>query len=328
MTTGRFAPSPTADLHIGNLRTALLAWLFARSVADPGPAPDSHDSHDSHDSPDSHDGRGGFIMRVEDLDPAARRPDIAARQLADVAALGVDWDGEVVRQSERFDLYHHAIDQLTAAGLTYPCWCSRREVAEAATAPNEPGLPEGAYPGTCASLDDHAREVRAHTADRPAALRLRAQWARVAIHDLGCGKVDGIVDDFVIRRADGVPAYNLAVVVDDADQGVDQVVRGDDLLASTPRQVLLHTLLGLPVPQYAHVPLVISPEGGRMAKRGAGTTLRELADAGLPPDAVVSMMAVSLGLATPGEAVTAAQLVDRFDPNTVPRQPWYFTPPA
>ena len=147
MTTGRFAPSPTADLHIGNLRTALLAWLFARSVAGAGPGPSSHD------------GRGGFIMRVEDLDPAARRTDISARQLADVAALGVDWDGEVVRQSERFDLYHHAIDQLTAAGLTYPCWCSRREVAEAATAPNEPGLPEGAYPGTCASLDDHAREI-------------------------------------------------------------------------------------------------------------------------------------------------------------------------
>lgn len=309
MTTGRFAPSPTADLHIGNLRTALLAWLFARSATGPGP-----------------DGRGRFIMRVEDLDPAARRGDIAARQLADVAALGIDWDGDVVRQSDRFGLYHRAIDQLDAAGLTYPCWCSRREVAEAANAPNEPGLPEGAYPGTCASLDDEARAQRARTSDRQPALRLRANFATVTVHDMVCGEVDGVVDDFVIRRADGVPAYNLAVVVDDADQGVDQVVRGDDLLSSTPRQVLLQRLLGLAVPHYGHVPLVLSPGGGRMAKRGAGTTLGELTATGMSGDDVVSMMAVSLGMATPGETVTAEVLVDRFDPGTLPRHPWYFAP--
>jgi glutamyl-tRNA synthetase len=309
VTTGRFAPSPTADLHIGNLRTALLAWLFARSAPGAGPGQ-----------------RGGFIMRVEDLDPAARRSDIAERQLADVAALGVDWDGGVVRQSDRFDLYHRAIDQLTAAGLTYPCWCSRREVAEAATAPNHPDMPEGAYPGTCAPLDDDARARRAAASDRQPALRLRASGARVSVHDRVCGPVDGMVDDFVIRRADGVPAYNLAVVVDDADQGVDQVVRGDDLLPSTPRQVLLHHLLGLAVPQYAHVPLVLSPGGGRMAKRGAGTTLGELADAGWSATDVVTLMAVSLGMAAPGDTVTADMLVDRFDPDALPRQPWYFTP--
>lgn len=326
MTTGRFAPSPTADLHIGNLRTALLAWLFARSA--PGTAhrgpPDGRDER--HTAATAHDGRGGFIMRVEDLDPAARRSDISARQLADVAALGIDWDGEVVRQSDRFGLYHQAIDQLTDAGLTYPCWCSRREVAEAANAPNEPGLPEGAYPGTCASLDQRGRAQRAETSDRQPALRLRANFARVTMHDMVCGEVDGVVDDFVIRRADGVPAYNLAVVVDDADQGVDQVVRGDDLLSSTPRQILLHHHLGLAVPQYGHVPLVLSPGGGRMAKRGAGTTLGELTAAGMSGDDVVTMMAVSLGMAEPGETVNAHDLISRFDPGALPRQPWYFTP--
>jgi glutamyl-tRNA synthetase len=312
VTTGRFAPSPTADLHIGNLRTALLAWLFARSATG-GTPPERRPAV-----------RGGFIMRVEDLDPAARRSDISARQLADVAALGIDWDGEVVCQSDRFDLYHRTIDQLTAAGLTYPCWCSRREVAEAATAPNEPGMPEGAYPGTCASLDSQARRAKAGTGRRPA-LRLRAHKARITVHDMVCGEVTGVVDDFVIRRADGVPAYNLAVVVDDADQGVDQVVRGDDLLGSTPRQVLLHQLLGMKVPGYAHVPLVLSPGGGRMAKRGAGTTLGELTASGMTPDDVVTLMAVSLGLAQPGERITAAMVLDRFDPHTLPGDPWHFT---
>jgi glutamyl-tRNA synthetase len=264
-------------------------------------------------------------MRVEDLDPSTRDNDIAQRQLDDLQSLGLDWDGPVVVQSSRLNRHHQAIGQLTEAGLTYPCWCTRREVAEASQAPNQPGLPEGAYQGTCAGLDERARAERASYTTRPPALRLRANAATITFDDAVHGPFTGTVDDFVIRRSDGVPAYNLAVVVDDADQGVDQVVRGDDLLDSTPRQIVLHHLLGLAVPQYAHVPLVLSTGGGRMAKRGQATTLGELAHQGVPPQRVLGWLATSLGLASAAEVVTVATLLERFNPAGIPRTPWYVT---
>lgn len=200
---GRFAPSPSGELHVGNLRTAILAWLFARST-----------------------GRR-FLMRVEDLDRA--RAGAEAEQLRDLAAIGVTWDDGVVRQTEREPLYAEAIGRLAAAGLTYECFCTRREIQEA---PSAPHAPQGAYPGTCRNLDPAEREFKRTI--RPAAVRLRSTVTDWTVQDRLHGTYTGVVDDFVLRRNDGVTAYNLAVVVDDAAQGIDQVVRGDDLLPSTP----------------------------------------------------------------------------------------------
>jgi glutamyl-tRNA synthetase len=208
-----------------------------------------------------------------------------------------------VRQSARRHLYDAAIDRLTAAGLTYPCWCTRREILEASTAPH--GAP-GAYPGTC--RDAPPRH------DRPAALRLRTEHERVTIVDRLHGSYEGVVDDLVLRRNDGTPAYNLAVVVDDAEQGIEEVVRGDDLLPSTPRQAHLARVLDLPVPSYAHVPMVLGPDGERLAKRHGAITL---ADTGLSGDELRALLASSLDLPADLDA-----MLERFDPDAIPREPW------
>lgn len=296
MPDGRFAPSPTGPLHLGNLRTALLAWLFARSSG------------------------SRFHLRIEDLDVRARNAQHERSQIDDLAQLGLDWDGEVVHQSRRAQKYSHAIAQLVADGLVYRCYCTRREIHEAVSAPHE-HLPEGAYPGTCRDLSDTERAER-EAAGRPAALRLRADGVRVGFDDALCGHRSGLVDDFVIRRNDGVPAYNLAVVVDDADQGVGQVVRGDDLVMTTPRQIHLARVLGLDVPAYAHVPLVLGPTGERLAKRDGAVTLDDRRARGETPEQVRTMLAVSLGLAAPDECVGMETLLERFDPDGVPREPW------
>jgi glutamyl-tRNA synthetase len=199
----------------------------------------------------------------------------------------------------------------------YPCFCTRAEIREAASAPHG-DLPEGAYPGTCRELTLRERETRM-AAGRPFALRLRADGALVAFGDRLLGAQEGIVDDFVVRRADGVPAYQLAVVVDDAAQGVGEVVRGADLADSTPRQILLARLLGLPVPRYAHVPLVLASDGSRLAKRHGAATL---ADRREPAAVTLALLAHSLGLAAGRDRVeTAAELLDDFDPERVPREP-------
>lgn len=285
---GRYAPSPSGDLHLGNLRTAVLAWLFARST-----------------------GRR-FLIRMEDLDRV--RPGAEQRQLADLAAIGLDWDGPVVRQSERSALYTAAIDRLTAAGHTYECYCTRREIQQAATAPHGP---MGAYPGTCRTLTD-AERVRHRAAGRPAALRLRAEATEFEIVDVLHGRYRGPVDDVVLRRGDGIAAYNLAVVVDDAAQDIDQVVRGDDLLPSTPRQAYLATLLDLPIPQYAHVPLVLNKAGQRLAKRDGAVTLADQLELGNTPEKVLTALARSLGYTV----TTMAEFLARFDATTLPRDPW------
>jgi glutamyl-tRNA synthetase len=284
---GRFAPSPTGILHLGNLRTALLAWLFARSAG------------------------SRHLVRMEDLDSGRVREGAAEQQLADLAALGLDWDGEVVFQSQRLDRYGEAIGRLQAAGQLYECFCTRAEIRAAASAPHGP-LPEGAYPGTCLHLSAAERAAR-RAGGRLPALRVRAEAARVAFEDRVLGHVEGVVDDFVVQRNDGAPAYNLAVVVDDAAQGIGEVVRGDDLAGTTPRQVLLARLLGLPEPAYAHVPLVLGPDGERLAKRHGGVTLREVA-----PGAALHWMARSLGLP---EAAAPGELLETFDPAGLPRTP-------
>ena len=215
---GRFAPSPTGTLHLGNLRTALLAWLFARSAG------------------------GRFLVRMEDLDAGRVRPGAADEQLADLAAIGLDWDGEVVFQSARVDRYAEAIEALRARDRVYECFCTRAEIRAAASAPHGP-LPEGAYPGTCLRLSA-AELAERRASGRPPALRFRAGAERVTFEDRLLGPQEGVVDDFVVRRNDGAHAYNLAVVVDDAAQGIGEVVRGADLADSTPRQLLLARVLG------------------------------------------------------------------------------------
>ena len=236
--TGRWAPSPTGEFHVGNLRTALLAWLFARS------------------------GGAKLLWRFEDLDGAVRE-DYYDHQLRDFERIGLNWDGEIFRQSERMHLYRNAIEDLKRQGLTYRCWCTRREIREAAVAPHS-HLPEGAYSGKCRQLT--ARETSENErSGRIPAIRIVSESQLIKIDDRQLGSFEGSVDDFVLCRGDLTPSYNLAAVIDDADMGVTEVVRGDDLLPTTPRQIYLFDLLGLEPPSYAHVPLVLTHSGDRLA---------------------------------------------------------------
>ncbi len=263
-------------------------------------------------------------MRVEDLDEGRVRPGLEDAQLADLAAIGLDWDGPVVRQSERTALYRAALADLVRDDLVYPCFCTRAEIRAASSAPHGP-LSEGAYPGTCRELTAAQRRERAERG-RPPALRLHAGEARVAFEDRLLGQQDGVVDDLVVRRNDGAFAYNLAVIVDDAAQGIGEVVRGADLLDSTPRQLHLAALLGIDVPRYAHVALVLGPDGARLAKRHGSVTLADRAAAGEPADAVRGRLAASVGLAEPGETPSLADLLERFDPGALPREPTVLDP--
>ena len=221
-------------------------------------------------------------MRVEDLDRSRVRPGVEEEQLYDLRTLGLDWDGPVARQSERMELYEEAIARLDAGELLYPCYCTRAEIWAAASAPH--GIPASdRYPGTCRELTAAQRAVR-EASGRPPALRVRSDNVRVAFEDRLLGRCEEEVDDFVVRRNDGTPAYQLAVVVDDAAQGIGEVVRGADLADSTPRQILLARLLGLAEPRYAHVPLVLGPDGQRLAKRHGAVTLSDHAVLGEGPE--------------------------------------------
>ena len=263
MISGRFAPSPTGDLHLGNLRTAVAAQMSARRNGD-----------------------GRFIVRFEDLDRVTSSPDIAVQQLRDLGLVGVVSDEEPVFQSDRFTTYHAAIESLIDRGFTYTCFCSRREVREASQAPH--GAPHE-YSGTCRNLSEAERAARA--AERPGALRLDARAAgfadvRIEFVDAIHGPQSGPVDDFVLRRNDGVPSYNVAVVVDDAAQGITEVLRGDDLLTITPSQIALQQILGLPTPSYIHVPLVLGDDEERLAKRNGAKSLSQLAAEGVAVEQV------------------------------------------
>jgi glutamyl-tRNA synthetase len=290
---GRFAPSPSGPLHLGSLRTALVAWLMARSTG------------------------ARFLVRIEDLDPQRSRPEFVESQLADLSALGIDWDEPPVHQSQRLALYDGALGKLQALDRLYPCFCTRAEIREAASAPHG-ALPEGAYSGVCRDLPASVRSERIEAGDR-FALRLRADAERIEFEDRLLGRQGQVVDDFVVVRADGVHAYQLAVVVDDGAQGIGEVVRGADLADSTPRQILLQRLLGLPTPSYAHVPLVLGPEGERLAKRDHAVTLAERDE---PPAVTLALIAHSLGLASGRDRVDAAhELVTEFNPRLIPRKP-------
>ena len=302
---GRFAPSPTGPLHLGNARTALLAWLDARAAG------------------------GAFVMRMEDLDRARVQPDGEARQLADLAWLGIDWDEgpdrggpfAPYRQSERTARYDAAVERLLATGRAFACACSRADIARAASAPHDETEPR--YPGICRGRDPADVRARAAAQGRAPAVRFDGRGERIDFVDGFQGPVaaepDGI-DDFVLRRADGVAAYQLAVVVDDAAMRITRVVRGDDLLRSTPRQLALYRALGLTPPAFAHVPLVVTPGGERLAKRTRPSSLASLRAAGLAPEAVLGALAASAGLGS-GEPVAAAALLPAFALDAVTRGP-------
>ena len=236
--TGRFAPSPTGPLHLGSLVAAVGSWLFARRAG------------------------GRWLVRMEDLDTPRVVPGADMAILETLQRYGLEWDGEVVWQSKRIALYEEALATLRAKGLVFDCACSRAELQRAASAPAA-GEQTGIYPGTCRNGLPACRV--------PRAVRFRAPDEIIAFDDLICGHVEEYVarttGDFVVRRADGPFAYQLAVVVDDAAQGVTQVVRGADLLSSTPRQIALQRALGYPTPEYAHLPLVLHADGTKVSKR-------------------------------------------------------------
>ncbi|MBZ5639498.1 MAG: tRNA glutamyl-Q(34) synthetase GluQRS [Acidobacteriia bacterium] len=293
---GRYAPSPTGDLHLGNASTALLAWLSIRS-------------------------RGGsFVIRMEDLDRQRVRRGAAERILDDLAWLGLDWDeGPDVggphapyEQSRRASYYDEACERLRAAGRAYPCFCSRKDVRTAASAPQEPG-DEVRYPGTCRALEP-AEAARRIAEGRPHALRFRVEASEApSFDDRVLGARGGVAPgDFVIRRADGTAAYQLAVVVDDAGMGITDVVRGGDLLASTARQLLLYDALGLTPPAFGHVPLLLGPDGVRLSKRHVGASIRETREAGVAAERVVGRFAELVGLRETTEPLGASALVEGF----------------
>jgi len=296
---GRYAPSPTGDMHVGNGSTALLAWLSVRSRS------------------------GTFVMRMEDLDRARVRPGSAEMILDDLAWMGIDWDeGPDVGgdngpylQSRRDEPYDQAFNTLRERGLVYPCFCSRKDIASAASAPQEPG-DELRYPGTCRGLDPGRAVARIEAGERHA-------W-RFSVGDeegpdftdmiLGRQGGDGSFPpgDFVVRRTDGTAAYQLAVVVDDDAMGITEVVRGGDLMMSTARQILLYRALGMELPEFAHVPLLLGEDCVRLSKRHDGVSLRSMREAGWSPERVAGKLAWLLGLVPEPVDIAAEDLVAGF----------------
>ena len=295
---GRYAPSPTGAIHLGNASTALLAWLSVRA-------------------------RGGaYVMRIEDLDAPRVVAGATRRLLDDLAWLGLDWDeGPDVggrygpyAQGARRSLYDEAFERLRAGGFVYRCFCSRRDIQAAASAPQAPG-DEVLYPGTCRRLGEDEVGARV-AAGKPCAYRFRIEADELSgFDDLVDGRFEpepGSIGDFVVRRADGVPAYQLAVVVDDVAMRIGEVVRGRDLLASTVRQLVLYRALACEPPVFGHVPLILGADGIRLSKRHEGATLAELRAAGERPETLVGRLAGWLGLRPTAAPVTAAELADGF----------------
>ena len=283
MTTGRFAPSPSGYMHLGNISAALMAWLSARS-------------------------RGGeVVLRIEDLDPARSRPEYAEALMEDLLWLGLDWDRRAPDQSARADAYREAIDRLGAR--VYPCYCSRDEL-HAASAPH---LSDGRiiYAGTCRGLTPAERKART----KPPCLRVRVPDRRVGFTDglQGPYAIDLAREwgDFVVQRADGVAAYQLAVVVDDAENRVTEVVRGRDLMSATPAQLWLYEALGLTPPTFYHTPMLLAPDGRRLSKRDGDLTVRSLR-ARWPAEKVIGLIGWLFGLIDRWEAVSARELAASF----------------
>ncbi|MBI5688024.1 MAG: tRNA glutamyl-Q(34) synthetase GluQRS [Verrucomicrobia bacterium] len=297
--TGRLAPTPSGGLHLGNARTFLVAWLSARAAG------------------------GRVVLRVDDLDQPRVKPGFVEQAMEDLRWLGLEWDGEPMFQSRRGEAYAAALEKLRAAGLAYPCVCSRKEIETAARAPHE-GEEGPVYSGACRGKYRDGTDAQRQTGRAPC-WRFVANGARIEFEDALHGRrgfdVARQLGDFIVLRNDGIAAYQLATVVDDHAQGITEVVRGDDLLASTARQLLLYRALGLTPPRFLHVPLVLDAAGQRMAKRRDSTRLAALREAGIPAAQVVGALAASCGWAAPGERAMPAELVARFDLKKLPRQP-------
>lgn len=290
---GRFAPTPSGRMHLGNAFSALVAWLSARAAG------------------------GGMVLRIEDLDPRAQSRERAELLMDDLRWLGLDWDEGPYFQSDRSEIYRKALDELRERGLTYPCFCSRAEL-HAATAPHaSDGTP--VYAGTCRGLS--SAEVARRAALRPPATRLRVPdeedpAGTITFADLAYGAQQEVLarecGDFLVRRSDGVVAYQLAVVVDDALMGVTQVVRGRDLLGSCARQIYLGGLLGFPTPEYGHVPLLVAPDRRRLSKRDKDLDLGVLRERGVCAERVVGTLAAAAGLCEREADVMPGELVGAF----------------
>ena len=286
MTVGRFAPSPSGKMHLGNLFSFLLAWCSARAAG------------------------GEVLLRMEDLDPQRTSAAFAEQIRRDLLRFGLNWDREVPCQSSRTAAYDEAFAKLEALGLIYPCYCSRSEV-HAASAPHL-GQSEFVYAGTCRNLTPAQRAAKT----RLPAWRLTVPEEEWTVHDGLQGDYTELLSrdcgDFVVRRADGVYAYQLAVVVDDAENGVTQVVRGRDLLASAPRQLYLFSLLGKPAPEYIHVPLLLAPDGRRLSKRDQDLDLAALLER-FTPEEILGALAFAAGLIEKKEPISAKELAGIFD---------------
>jgi glutamyl-tRNA synthetase len=281
-------------MHLGHARTALVTWLRARQQG------------------------GRIVMRIEDIDRPRVVDGAAAAICRDHEWLGLDWDEGPVFQSERDEAYERALGRLTSAGLVYPCTCSRKEIAAIASAPHGDEGPR--YPGTCRNGPTKP--------GHPAALRFRFDDPSPGFDDLICGPYpEGAVGgDFVLRRADGIWAYQLAVVVDDAESEITEVIRGADLLSSTARQIALYRALGHPEPRFAHVGLVVDPEGTRLSKRHGATAIEALRDAGRTPEDVIGALAHSLGLTPDAAPIRPGDLVSGFDLAAIPKSPFAWHP--
>ncbi|HEY4036719.1 MAG TPA: tRNA glutamyl-Q(34) synthetase GluQRS [Ktedonobacteraceae bacterium] len=297
---GRYAPSPTGDLHMGNLRTALLAWLFARSAG------------------------GQFVLRIEDLDHPRVRLGATQHMINDLRWLGLDWDegpdcsGQYApyTQSERLEIYQHYLQHLQEVELLYPCYCSRAEVAHAASAPQQGAGDGSRYPGTCRHLTQVQRRRHEANGRRPS-LRFRVDDQRIiSFTDLIAGSirqhVQQEVGDFIVRRSDGIFGYQFAVVVDDGLMCINQIVRGVDLLHSTARQILLFEALGFPVPTFAHVPLLLDEAGKRLSKRTQSMGLEPLRKANMTPADIIGQLAASCGLAEKGTPIDVIELAKNY----------------
>ncbi|TLS52293.1 tRNA glutamyl-Q(34) synthetase GluQRS [Paenibacillus antri] len=310
MYRGRFAPTPSGRLHIGNLYAALMAWLHARSAG------------------------GAFALRMEDIDKPRCKSDYAELVLKDLRWFGLDWDegpdvgGPYVpyTQSERTERYEAALDALLADGRLYPCFCSRAELFSVASAPHGLSSEGPAYGGVCRSLTPEQRTRKAET--KTPSLRFAVPPdAPVAFEDGVYGRIEfppGAGGDFVVRRADGIIGYQLAVVVDDAAMNVTHALRGADLLDSTPRQLWLYEALGLTPPTFAHVPLLCDERGERLSKRQKSLAAAALREAGVPAETLVGLVAWSAGLVDRPEPIRPAELVAGFDLDKLPRDPIRF----
>ena len=293
---GRFAPSPSGRMHLGNVYSALVAWLSVRSQ------------------------NGRMVLRIEDLDERCRRGKFDEQLIADLRWLGLDWDEGPYYQSDRLDLYRDAVRALASQDLVYPCFCTRAELHAASAPHREDG--QVIYPGTCRRLSPEEAAERARRTGRPPALRLRVPEEEITFTDghMGTYGEDLPRDcgDFLLRRSDGMFAYQLAVVVDDAAMGVTQVVRGSDLLDSTPRQIWLQEELGLPHPEYGHVPLLLAPDGRRLAKRDRDQELGALQSC-YSAQELVGQLALLAGLITEYAPISPAELIPLFSWEKLPQ---------